>query len=618
MKPIYTQYLNNVVESHRLAKTARFPAAETDDAVLEQIAKNAREAYRLRVENDALLEQLVFSKKADRLTAEEAAELAEFAEALLTFIHQNDAGVAYKIHCLLHSYAKLTGDLDLYIKELYHLGVCLYYLNPMVSEFGINMNGQTSAQYLREGANYLTKMEEIKSEATRSYIIRCVANLFLTDEKINGFHDPGKPSDRLEGYVHFRKLFEEIRGVLESPYYRSLVPDFRWDTMLCNLHFNRCVYYFDLQGMDLPNLTEDILESAEYVYEHKHDAADNSTMIRRINYVYVGAKSRAGQAKISDVVEVLLRDIEGADPNDYSADGVTLNLQLPFYLERAYKLMPKEQTAVYAERVEKAIEGITAYLKNVPFNAYNNVVNEIVGEAVRNSVQNGEPVNMRLFEYLLCCHSPTYIHLHLSAALSRKLFERMIETVPERAVGIYGTNSVEEILARKSELTDKVYECAVCHDVGKILLLNYVEIYNRRLLDEEFRAITLHPEIGAMILKSHGRDDLSCAALYHHCHSDLSGGYPRSLPPCPKEYKLIADIVSVADSLEAATDNIGRCYAAPKSFESVVEELQNFCPVRYSADVVELFNDRGFFEKVKTQLLQERRDTYLDIYREKA
>lgn len=618
MKEIYNQYLDNVVKSHRLAKTARFAATKTDSEVLEQITRNARDAYHLRVENDAILEQVVFSKKADQLTADEAAELAEFADALLSFIHQNDAGIAYKIHCLLHEYAKLTGDLDLYIKELYHLGVCLYYLNPMASEFGINMNGQSSAQYLREGANYLAKMEEIESESTRAYIIRCVANLFLTDELINGFHDPGKPSDQVAGYMHFRKLFDEIRGVLESPYYRSLVPDFHWDTMLCNLHFNRCVYYFNFQSTDLPGFIEDMLESAEYIYSHRDSTTDHSTMSGRIDYVYVAAKLRAGQAKLSDLVDVLLKDMESADSADYSANGVTLNLQLPLYLEHTYKLLPEEQKAHYAGRVEKAINGIQSYLQNVPFNAYNNVVNDIVGETIRDCVKNGEPVSMRLFNYLLCCHSPTYIHLTLSAAISKKLFARMIETVPERVIGVYGLKSIDEILARKEELTEKVYECAVCHDVGKIMLLNYVEIYNRRLLDEEFRAITLHPQIGSIILKSLGRDDMYYAALYHHCHSDLSGGYPRKMPPCPPEYKLIADIVSVADSLEAATDNIGRCYAAPKSFETIVEELRSFCPVRYSADVVELFDDREFFERIKTELLQERRETYLDIYREKA
>lgn len=618
MKEIYKQYLDNVAESHRLAKSARFSASETDDAVLEQIARNAREAYRLRVDSDAILEQVVFSKRADQLTADEAVELAEFADALLTYIHQNDAGVAYKIHSLLHSYAKLTGDLDLYIKELYYLGICLYYLNPMVSEFGINMNGQTSAQYLREGANYLAKMEEIQSETTRAYVIRCIANLFLTDERINGFHDPGTPSDQVAGYVHFQKLFDEIRGVLESPYYRALVPGFHWDTMLCNLHFNRCVYYFGFRRTDLPGMVEDLLESAEFVYANKHRTTDHSTMLGRIDYVYAAAKRRAGQADTSEVVDVLLRDIESADPEDYSADGVTLNLQLPLYLEHTYKLLPEEQKKQYASRVEKAIDGITSYLRNAPFNAYNNVVNEIVGDAIRHSVQIGEPVNRRLFDYLLYCHSPTYIHLNLSASISRKLIERMIEVAPERVVGVYGTKSIEEVVAKRERLIENVHECAACHDVGKILLLNYVEIYNRRLLDEEFRAITLHPEIGSMILKDYGRDDMYYAALYHHCHNDLSGGYPRKLPSCPAEYKLIADIVSVADSLEAATDNIGRCYAAPKSFESVVEELRNFCPVRYSADVVELFDDQEFFEKIKRELLQERRETYLDIYREKA
>ena len=121
-----------------------------------------------------------------------------------------------------------------------------------------------------------------------------------------------------------------------------------------------------------------------------------------------------------------------------------------------------------------------------------------------------------------------------------------------------------------------------------------------------------------MIVNNHKRDDVYYATLYHHCFNDLSGGYPHNMPPCPSEYKLIADIISVSDSLEAATDNVGRCYAKPKSFEAIVDELRSFCPSRYSPDVVALFDDADFFNRVKDELQAERLQTYLSLYRETA
>lgn len=618
MKEIYEQYLNNVKECHRLAKPKRFPATQSDNEVLEKIASNARRAYHLRLENDEILKQVVFSKKPECLTPEEVSELEEFADALLSFVRQSDAGIAYKIHCILYEYAKLVGDKDLYIKELYHLGISLYYLSPNANEFGINVSGKVCTAYLREGANYLGNIEEFESETTKTYIIRCIANLFLADENINGAHNPGHPANPVDGYMHFRKLFDEIHGVMVSPYYRKLLPNFDWDSTLYNLHFNRCLYYFNFQRGDLPGLLEDMLESAEYLYEHKKAKSEQSTIAARVDYMYVATKRRAGQAEVSDIVDVLLSYIEGADKEDYSADGVTRNLQLPMYLEYTYKLLPEEQKAKYAEKVNAAVEGIHSYLQNVPFNAFNNVVNDIVSHSVRYAVQNNEPVSRRLFNYLLCCHAPTYIHVLLTGALSKKIFERMVETNPAKAVGVFGTTSIDEVVSRKDELAKNVFECSISHDVGKVILLDYVEIYNRSLLDEEFKAITLHPLIGAMIVDKQGRDDAYYTALYHHCFNDNSGGYPRNLPPCPPEYKLMADIISVADSLEAATDNVGRCYATPKSFETIIEEFHRMCPSRYSPDVIKLFDDEEFFNRIKNELQAERRATYLNIYREKS
>jgi len=361
-----------------------------------------------------------------------------------------------------------------------------------------------------------------------------------------------------------------------------------------------------------------MLESAEYIYKHKKKASDNSTVDARIDYLYVAVKRRAGLAEVSDIVDVLLNAIEGANRNDYSANGVTLNLQLPLYLEYTFKLLAEEEQRIYGDRVTKIIANISRYLKNVPFNAYNNVINGIVAETIRYYTQLGEPVRERLFEYLLCCHTPTYIHVRLAASLGRKLFERIIETAPQKAVGVFGICDIDEILARKDELAKRVYDCTLYHDVGKIMLLEYVEIYNRKLLEEEYKAICLHPHIAAQILQNTGYEELPYIALYHHCYYDGSGGYPINLPPCPTEYKLIAEIASVIDSIEAATDNVGRCYSAPKSFKTIIDELRNERGTRYSPDVVDLFDDPEFFDMIRFELDKERRETYIEIYREKS
>ena len=107
---------------------------------------------------------------------------------------------------------------------------------------------------------------------------------------------------------------------------------------------------------------------------------------------------------------------------------------------------------------------------------------------------------------------------------------------------------------------------------------------------------------------------LAPAALYHHCFYNGQGGYPRDVPPCPQNIKGIVDVLTVADSLDAATDNIGRCYNRAKPLRTLVGELQAQSGTRYAPDVVALFRDETFCEALAKKLDAERKKVYLQAY----
>lgn len=615
MRDIYQKYLNNLEECHRLARANHFSPDEDSDAVLRQIADNATNSYRLRMENDAILNEILYSRRAEDLTEEDVRELSELADKMFTLISQNDLGTSYRIHQLLFAYAELKGDRDLRIRELYHLGVGLYFISPRMSELSINLGGKQATEYLLEGAKYIDRLEEIESEQTRIHVIRCFANTYLTDEAINAVHRPCEPFDRIDGYPAFKKRFDEIMAVLTSPRYHALVPNFNWDAAIHNLHFNRCLYYFYIQSHNCPDIVHDVLESAEYIYRHREKNYAQSIKEARIDYIYAATRWKAGLIDITELIEVLLESISHADKNDYSAHGITLNLQMPLYLEYTYKLMTPQQREPYSSEVLRIIRGVQRYLKDAPLNEYNNLITQIVGDTIRYRAQCHESQHKRMFDYLLFCHSPTYIHVRMCASLSRKLFVQMVESGSTALIGTFGITDMAEFLARKEELADRVYRCSLHHDIGKVMLLDYVGIYNRKLLNEEFAAIQLHSHVGAFLMQKY-EEELSHVALHHHRFYDGSGGYPMDVPPCPPEYKVIADIASVSDSIEAATDNIGRCYSAAKSFDAIVSELRQGSGTRYAPYVVELFDDEIFYKKLESELHRERRETYLEVYRD--
>lgn len=616
MKKLCRQYLNNLAEGNELARKNLSLSTESEASLLAQIQENALRSYHLRVENDALLDKIVHSRKAEDLTAEEADELLSFADELFAYIHQNDIGTAYRIHQLILRYAEHNNNIDLMIRQYYRLGVCLYYLNPLLGELSVNPFGSQISEYFSKGTAYFSKMEEFDDLTTRDYICRCLTNMCIAHYDIAGGHDPCTPFDTMSTYPNFKRFFDRMTEIFHDPYYREVSPEFNWDRALYNLHYNHSSYFMDLQEQHPPEVMSAILESAEHLYSHTEQLQNfkNSTVAARLEYIYATCRYKAGLITARELFETILFLVENADHDDFTGDGITINLQLPLYLEQLFRSMPADQRSVYKARLNQVFATMTDYLLRAPHNEFSNVITRTITETIRSRAQHGHPLHTGLFDYLLFCHPPTYIHVHTTAALSRLLLLRLIDTAPEKLIGLYGTSTVEELHAKRDELAEKVYTCSLYHDVGKIVVLDYIGIYGRKLLDEEFSVIKLHTDIGAALLRRLGRDDLSVTALHHHRFYDENGGYPANCPPCPAEYKIIADIVSISDSLEAATDNIGRCYSAAKPFSTVVEEFRAQKGTRYSPDVVALFDDEAFCQTLQHALDTERRHTYSEIY----
>lgn len=616
MMELYQKYLDNLNEGHELVKKNLFATADSKDALLRQIRENSRRTYELRRENDSILEKLIDSRRAEELTDKEVTDLLEFADKLYAFLQQNDIGTSYRVHRLVYDYAERKGDFDLRIRQLYNLGTNLYYLNLQMAELGVNLYGKEVADYLRQAADYLDRCHEIENEETKGYILRCLSNMWLADEKTSCAHQPCIPFDLISTYPAFKQYFDSMMALYTDPEFRALLPDFPWERAIYNLHYNRCQYCQKIQKHHPRAIMEDVFESAQYVYEHYSQFSQQNASVQdgEVVYFYTAIKCKLGLITLPEMVDVLIALAESADPNDFSVAGITLNLQIPLYLEYAYHAMTDEQRAPYLEKLSVISKATNDYLLRTPHNEFSNVVTRAVGESIRFRMNHNKSLSRQMFNALLFCHPPTYIHVHMTATLSRKLMIHMAKTVPEKLVGIYDLHDAEAIRARADELGGRVFLSALYHDVGKLMLLDYISIYGRKLLDEEFTAIKLHSQIGSALMDHLDAPELSAVSLHHHRYYNGQGGYPQNCPPCPERFKAFVDIVTVCDSIEAATDDIGRSYSVAKSFSQIIEELRSESGTRYSPDVVALFDDEEFFQSVEQDLYNERKDIYYHVY----
>ena len=551
----FEQYIRNLRVVRSISRPS-FPEGKAPAAVLEEIQTNALRCNALMRQNEALLAQFVYDRDPASLTETDIQGLSAFAGRLFNYANSEDMGVAFKVHQLLLAAARSREDVPMIVRELYYTGITLHYMNVRDEGTGINLLGDAIQVYFTEAAEYMSRYEQLDRN-TRQYLIRCVGNTRLGMSR--GTHEESR---------RYLERFRRAMDIIQSAHYHALDPEFPWESYIYSMHMDRMTLLTHLRQEEDPEVARQVLESAGSVAQ-----------------------------------------------DDYSAEAINRKLVLAAYLSVYAERLDDAGAQRYRATVEQVRRSAYQYLEQMPASQYPRVVSSAAWELSKISSSSDETANRRMLGSILAGHKPTYVHSLMVAELTRALLRRQIETRPETLVGLLGCRSAAEVQARREEFCQTAYECGLYHDLGKCAVLMYIDNNARRLLDEEFFCIQSHPRTGAAILNRMGCGrTLAPAALYHHCYYNGKGGYPNDVPSCPPEIKGIVDALSVADSLDAATDNIGRCYNLAKPFRTLLEELRAQSGTRYAPNVVALFEDERFCQQLAENTDAERKRVYLQVY----
>ncbi len=551
----FEQYIRDLRVVRSISRPS-FPEGKAPAAVLEEIQTNALRCNALMRQNEALLAQFVYDRDPASLTETDIQGLSAFAGRLFNYANSEDIGVAFKVHQLLLAAARSREDVPMIVRELYYTGITLHYMNIRDEGTGINLLGDAIQVYFTEAAEYMSRYEQLDRN-TRQYLIRCVGNTRLGMSR--GTHAES---------CRYLERFRRAMDIIQSAHYHALDPEFPWESYIYSMHMDRMTLLTHLRQEEDPEVARQVLESAGSVAQ-----------------------------------------------DDYSAEAINRKLVLAAYLSVYAERLDEAGAQRYRATVEQVRRSADQYLEQMPASQYPRVVNSAAWELSKINTSSDETANRRMLGSILAGHKPTYVHSLMVAELTRALLQRQIETRPETLVGLLGCRSAAEVQARREELCQTAYECGLYHDLGKCAVLMYIDNNARRLLDEEFFCIQSHPRTGADILNRMGCGrTLALAALYHHCYYNGKGGYPNDVPSCPPEIKGIVDALSVADSLDAATDNIGRCYNLAKPFRTLLGELRAQSGTRYAPNVVALFEDERFCQQLAENTDAERKRVYLQVY----
>jgi HD-GYP domain-containing protein (c-di-GMP phosphodiesterase class II) len=133
----------------------------------------------------------------------------------------------------------------------------------------------------------------------------------------------------------------------------------------------------------------------------------------------------------------------------------------------------------------------------------------------------------------------------------------------------------------------QVSSTAMMHDIGKILVPEYILSRPRRPTRFERFVLNLHPNFGALLASYFNLSAEMRIRTQHH-HERWDGrGYPHRLGG--EDIPLMARIVQVADSFDAMMDKRG--YNSPRTLEDATAELRRESGKQFDPLVIEAFLD---------------------------
>ena len=181
----------------------------------------------------------------------------------------------------------------------------------------------------------------------------------------------------------------------------------------------------------------------------------------------------------------------------------------------------------------------------------------------------------------------TYAHSAHVAEIAETLMRGILQYQPEMLKGQLGCNTEQDVKRHKKKFLEYIHGAALYHDIGKNSIISVVNNDYRPLTADERKIITLHPELGLKFLElSPELEKYHDTTLGHHKWYNGKGGYPASFDNTQSPVRLMIDIVTLSDCLQAATERIGRNYKGEKNFDTVMQEFRAEAGTRYSPDLV--------------------------------
>ena len=623
------RYIINALIYAKIANE-RLPPGLSGLSVIRHMRDNVKICRQLMIDNNWFIDTYLkaFFSDPDIIDDEEALQILNFARKLHYpyYSRENerkklDSFLAIEVYKALIIRAEKSQNIDFLIKCWFGIGDIYYFLTGSLYSPNSVIAIKRALSLVEEYGGYLS----LEDKNTRLCAAACYNKLAIsTYNSIEA------------GYPEKFKAIDDALAFYNRSDVRALDPDFPWQVWIDDVNGN--IYYMGVHYEFMQSIGPITQDLADRVYnfnrsyfkpeelvqlESDDDDVCSSFILKAINSTdsekwiqciqYLLPAYHSGKIDLQRYIKMLNFCLD--------AHKIFQKTSPDFMTEHNRFDMMMVISAILARHTKDPEIGthLFNYLKKLPrevLYALPSFKNELrtVAENSLDSTNSLSYIDV-LLKSTTHNHLPTYVHSMMISHLMTSFVSWFIDNYPEKLVGMCGANSVDEVHAKRSEILAETQLAGLAHDIGKIAYIQVVSVISRRLTDNEFSLIKRHPDEGEYYLEGKNFGCIPDVVRGHQKTNDGNGGYPFSFNNVASAYKFMIDICSAADSIDAATDDIGRSYQLCKTGDAVMDEIIAQSPSRYNPDIANALHDSKLREDIKHVLQVVRQECYYEAYR---
>lgn len=618
MQSSSTEYVKRIRRIRKLSSPS-LEEIKTSKEYSELLRNNFEEIGKIAADNRMIIENCVRPLLSyDKCFSKEV--FANFKDFCYKLTDPNsgknlDASLAFSISVRLADDAKKSGDDEYYIEALDMLIANAYLMVnqtmrltacPEVPEYFRNKGLEAFYEIIK----YLDKEKFVKlsDELKRIVLIDSRYGPVLYEHM-----------RECEGAAEMSRkriaLIEDSIRIAKDPFYGEAYPDYPWDK-----HLLKCYEYIMIIGADRsdPELVSTLKKYAGITAEYGRCCTEVYEKVFPYEYVYEiteGIRYAAGECTREDHMKRMYTIWSFADKFKYDKNGGDNLIASLSYIDAA---RDGELTEKIKSNIKDMYSEIASYAFRIPMMEWISSVLGIYSAILLRFVEIPGGITFEEFglKVMAGFHPPTYIHSIMVARIAVCIAEYLMKSNPELFVGVCGCPSKEELPAYKDRILEYTHHAAMCHDFGKLIIIDTVFVYGRNLLSSEMPIIKSHSLMGWELLrKNESTKAYADVAAGHHAYYDKSEGYPESFDIGKSPVKTIIDIICVADCMDAATDEIGRSYSVGKTLDEFIGEVKAGAGKRYSPFVADILDNEGLYSDLGYLLTEGRKKVYKDTFK---